>query len=109
MNGRYVEMESQDRGEQEKNERRLELNRQHLAEWNTQLAQETQFRLALESQHRDEHERSYLEEINLYDQASLETRQRQAVNELVQQNRLTRINMLKRHKREGDALNEPLE
>lgn len=95
-----------DSGERENNERQMQLNRQHLAEWDAQLAQETRDRMALEEQHKQDNIRSYLEEINVHDRSVLEAQQRQTIDALVKQNRLTRISMLKRHNQENDNLSQ---
>jgi hypothetical protein len=83
-------------------EQRTQLTHQHDAEWHAQLVQETRDRIALEEQFKQD--QSDQDEINVYDRALLVAQQQQSLNDLVRQNRITRIAMLKRHTRENEVL-----
>lgn len=92
----------------EKNEQRFALNRQHLAEWNAQLALEVQARIALDDKHQEEHTWTYSDEINFVGRASLVTQHLKAIKELISYNRATRIAMRLRHQQEDEDLNRKL-
>lgn len=94
--------------DKEKNEQRIQLNRQHLKEWNDLLSNEIRTHIALDDQHKQEHRQSYLDEINFRDRAMLATRHLDAIRELVQQNRIIRITMQKRHSQEQKDLDRPV-
>ena len=92
----------------EKNEQRFTLNRQHLAEWNAQLALEVQARIALDDKHKEEHTWTYSDEINFIGRAALATKHLKAIRELVSHHRATRITMRQRHQQEDEDLNQKL-
>ncbi len=91
----------------DKDEERIQLNRQHLKEWNDQLDLEVRSRIALDKKHKNEHKQAQLEEVNFLDRAALAKRQVVEIRELSQQNRLARIAIRKRHTQECDELNRP--
>lgn len=88
----------------EKNEQRFTLNRQHVAEWDAQLALEVQERITLDDKHKEEHTWTYSDEINFIGRAALTAKHLKEIKELVSHHRAIRIAMRLRHQQEDEEL-----
>ncbi|GAB4044696.1 hypothetical protein [Spirosoma jeollabukense] len=92
----------------ENNDQRLALLRQHVAEWNALLAREVPARIALDNKHQEEHTWAYSDEINYVGRACLATNHHQAIRDLTTLHRAARIAMRLRHQQEDEAMHQTL-